>query len=117
MDKKYFVYFDDTDFVWRATKCGNEKLYYVYKSVIHHKVSFSTGGGASLFTQKIMFRNVVYFTLKNFGWIHCACVFLYLFSKFVLKDIWLQSYEKSSLQLSCYKEGLRLYKDKVNPND
>jgi len=111
MDEKYFVYFDDTDFVWRAVKKGNERLCYIFKSIIYHKVSFSTGGGASEFTQKLMFRNVVYFSLKHFNYLHCFCVFLYLFFKFILKDFWTQPLKNSLTELSCYKEGVNLYRN------
>jgi GT2 family glycosyltransferase len=66
MDEKYFVYYDDTDFVWRANKKGYKILYYP-KVIVYHKVSFSTGGGESLFSIYYLTRNRIYFIKKNFS--------------------------------------------------
>lgn len=64
MDEKYFVYYDDTDFIWRANKLGY-KIVYFPKSIVNHKVSFSTGGGESLFSIYYMHRNRVIFICNN----------------------------------------------------
>lgn len=65
MDEAYFVYFDDTDFVWRMKEKGMAILY-VPTSVVLHKVSTSTGGSLSPFTMYYVNRNRLYFVLKNF---------------------------------------------------
>jgi GT2 family glycosyltransferase len=65
MDEKYFVYYDDTDFVWRANKKGYKIVYYPLSKVTH-KVSFSTGGNESLFSIYYGTRNRIYFIKKNF---------------------------------------------------
>lgn len=64
MDEKYFVYFDDTDFIYRAVKFGY-KVLYLPKFTVLHKVSSSTGGGESLFTIYYGTRNRIYFIRKN----------------------------------------------------
>ena len=46
MDEKYFAYYDDTDFVFRACKKGF-KLYYESSLTVLHKVSSSSGGDTS----------------------------------------------------------------------
>jgi GT2 family glycosyltransferase len=66
MDEKYFVYFDDTDFIYRTNSFGY-KIVYLPKCVVGHKVSFSTGGGESLFSIYYTTRNRIYFINKNFG--------------------------------------------------
>ena len=66
MDEKYFVYYDDTDFIWRTNKKGY-KIVYFPKCKIQHKVSFSTGGGESIFSIYYTTRNRVYFIKKNFN--------------------------------------------------
>ncbi len=64
MDEKYFVYYDDTDFVYRANENGYRIVYFP-KATVSHKVSTSTGG-ESLFTLFYANRNRIYFIRKNF---------------------------------------------------
>ncbi len=64
MDEQYFVYYDDTDFVWRMTMSGI-RVRYVSNSVVLHKVSSSTGGGSSPFSVYYTNRNRIYFIRKN----------------------------------------------------
>ncbi|WP_070107027.1 glycosyltransferase family 2 protein [Burkholderia plantarii] len=64
MDEYYFVYYDDTDFVWRLNRAGIHP-WYVPSSLVSHKVSFSTGGGESPFSLFYCTRNRLYFSRKN----------------------------------------------------
>jgi GT2 family glycosyltransferase len=64
MDEKYFVYTDDVDFVYRARK-KKQKLFYIYNSVVKHKVSTSTGGPESDFSIYYCSRNRIYFAKKH----------------------------------------------------
>jgi GT2 family glycosyltransferase len=64
MDEKYFVYYDDSDFVWRMNNAGI-RLLYVPTSRVAHKVSVSTGGIESPFGLYYTSRNRVYFSRKN----------------------------------------------------
>ncbi|RQR49231.1 glycosyltransferase family 2 protein [Burkholderia sp. Bp9126] len=64
MDENYFVYYDDTDFVWRMNRAGIH-LWYVPSSLVCHKVSFSTGGNESPFSLFYCTRNRLYFSRKN----------------------------------------------------
>lgn len=64
-DAAYFVYYDDTDFMYRAHQHGC-KLYYLPTASLQHKVSSLTGGD-SLFEVRYCTRNRVYFWLKHFG--------------------------------------------------
>lgn len=66
MDARYFVYFDDTDFMYRALKQGLSLQYYPGTTLLH-KVSRLTGGKSSSFTIRFFTRNRVYFLLKHFG--------------------------------------------------
>ena len=65
MDERYFVYYDDTDFMWRMKTAG-KRLHYWPKGQVWHKVSFSTGGGESLFSLYYGFRNRIIFIRKNY---------------------------------------------------
>ncbi|WP_243295652.1 glycosyltransferase family 2 protein [Geothrix mesophila] len=64
MDEKYFVYWDDSDFCYRAMKSGLI-TYYEPSVKLWHKVSSLTGGGFSDFSLYYGTRNKVYFLLKN----------------------------------------------------
>jgi GT2 family glycosyltransferase len=63
MDEKYFVYADDTDFIYR-TKQKKIKLFYIYDSTIIHKESTSTGKKSD-FSIYFMYRNRIYFAKKH----------------------------------------------------
>lgn len=109
MDEKYFVYYDDTDFVWRALYNEHESLYYFYESRLYHKVSFSTGGEQSDFYLKYMSRNRVYFALKNYPLHYCISALFFLFVKFWVKDIWKDSFKRVKMRLNAYRDGFALY--------
>ena len=64
MDERYFVYYDDVDFVWRLAAKGLH-LMYVPEAVVLHKVSTSTGGAMTPFSVYYTNRNRLYFALKN----------------------------------------------------
>lgn len=65
MDEKYFAYYDDTDFVFRACASGYQ-LYYDPSVTIIHKVSHSSGGDSSFYIYYSN-RNKLYFIRKNFS--------------------------------------------------
>lgn len=61
-DKKYFLYFEDADFLQRVKMVGF-KIYYNSKTAIYHKVSQSTGLGSTL-TDYYHSRNKLIFGTK-----------------------------------------------------
>ncbi len=65
MREQYFVYYDDTDFIYRAVKAGFRILYMPSVS-IRHKESVSTGGMASPFSIFFMNRNRTLFVRFNY---------------------------------------------------
>lgn len=75
MDEKYFVYYDDTDFVKRAQK-NKKKLYYLPVTSIKHKESVSTGKHSD-FSFRYLYRNRIYFASKYF----------FLWKLFYIKEI------------------------------
>lgn len=79
MDGNYFVYYDDTDFIFRAVNKGF-RIYYLPNLEVFHKVSSSTGGKESLFAIYYLNRNRVYFIRKNlsFPTKHIALVYTIL---------------------------------------
>lgn len=63
-DEAYFLYFDDTDFMYRAKKQGYQ-IRFCQNSEIYHKVSLSTGGERSPVVLYYDTRNRFYFIKKN----------------------------------------------------
>jgi GT2 family glycosyltransferase len=86
MDANYFVYFDDTDFCWRAYRAG-VKLFYLPGARLMHKVSSLTGGTSS-FTLRYCVRNHVYYVLKNYppgrSLFYCLALYIYIPVKYLL---------------------------------
>jgi GT2 family glycosyltransferase len=81
MDEKYFVYYDDTDFVWRANEAGYRITYWP-SGQVWHKVSSSTGGSMSPFSVYYSERNRIYFIRKNFrGAARIHALAFYLFTR------------------------------------
>lgn len=77
MDEAYFVYYDDTDFIWRL-RCAGRRVHYLPQAVVLHKVSTSTGGGESPFTVYYTNRNRVYFIRKHFRGIKRLAALAYM---------------------------------------
>jgi hypothetical protein len=106
MDKKYFVYWDDTDFCLRALRAG-VKMLYAPDIEFYHKVSSLTGHRSN-FSIRYLTRNFVYFIKKNLGissffWI--VLYFCYLSFKFVTFQ---DDYNTFTLKRNAFYEGLRL---------
>jgi len=102
MDEKYFVYWDDTDFVYRAIK-QNESLWYIPDSVVYHKESTSTGNG-SKFQTYYMRRNLIYFSRKNYSSLYSSYVITFSIAEHLFKHIFKWKFD-------LWKEALRGYKD------
>lgn len=111
MDERYFVYFDDTDFVWRATKHHHLKLYYEPKAIVQHKVSTSSGGKASPFTFYLNTRNRAYFMNKYFPWYQRLCVNIYNFTYYFLYTIKHPNFPSIFKNIGYYREGVKMYKE------
>lgn len=78
MDEKYFAYYDDTDFVYRAVKKGI-KVWYEPTLELMHKVSSSSGGDNSMFYIYYGNRNKLYFIKKHFKGLHKLYLYTYYF--------------------------------------
>lgn len=62
-DSKYFMYFDDTDFMMRLN-ISKIKIRFNHEAVMYHKVSLSTGGEGSKLSTYYCNRNRFYFIKK-----------------------------------------------------
>lgn len=109
MDERYFVYWDDVDFMWRM-KLANLRLIVHPGITLLHKVSVSTGGGHSDFSIRYYFRNQMLFARKFHGplWAaYSAAVAAVIgVGRLVLrKDTRLRHFQ---LRLRALREGLKM---------
>lgn len=111
MDEDYFVYYDDTDFIYRTHKIGL-KLLYLPEPVVYHKESVCTGGMLSDFSLRYNARNAVYFVLKNFSMIHCIIVAINNFLYYWIVRRNKVAIRQRQIVIDGYKEGYKLYQNK-----
>lgn len=109
MDENYFVYYDDTDFVYRALNEKQKTLWYIADSVIHHNESTSTGK-MSDFSVRYLWRNLIYFSLKNYSLLYGLYVVVY--NLLYINLILYFRYPKKQWMIArkAYKEGFDLYR-------
>jgi len=108
MDARYFVYFDDTDFCFRAYRAG-VKLMYLPSAVLYHKVGSLTSGDQSPFTFEYMNRNRAYFIGKNLP--PAARIYSIVFSElsYVLRFLRRRdSFNVFLLRHQLFQRGLRM---------
>lgn len=111
MDENYFVYYDDTDFVYRALNGKKKTLWYISESVIQHNESTSTGK-MSDFSVRFLWRNLVYFSLKNYNPFYALYVVIYNFLYIVIMLYFKYPKNQWLIALQAYKEGFNLYLNK-----
>lgn len=111
LDERYFAYFEDTDFIWRAVMERGFRLHYEPKAVVQHKAGTSSGSKASPFTFYINTRNRAYFMNKYYPWYQRLCVNAHEFTYYFLYTIKHPSFPSIFKNIGYYREGLRFYRD------
>jgi hypothetical protein len=107
MDEKYFAYYDDTDFVFRAVKKGM-KVWYEPSLYLGHKVSSSSGGDESLFYIYYGNRNKIYFIKKHFSGLHRIYLYIYYFvTRFLFYYLRFDKEKKKQL-IKATKDGFKM---------
>jgi GT2 family glycosyltransferase len=109
MDERYFVYFDDTDFMIRALRCG-VVTYLVGNAKMWHKVSSLTGA-LSPFAQRYSARNRAFYIRKHLGpW--AALTYTLLYRSFYLSRFLLRKDDLAALMRKqrAWSEGLGIIK-------
>lgn len=103
MDPDYFVYYDDSDFVFRMGRLGLS-LGYEPSAEVRHKVSSSTGGGTSPFAIYYTNRNRVVFIRKNLGPVRAALPLAYMLATKAIRLPFMQKAERRTT-LSALRDG------------
>jgi len=86
LDKKYFLYWEETDWEARALRAG-VKFLYVPDAVIWHKISQSTGGAANPKMQYYFYRNNLLFAKKNLVFYWWPTFLLFIFFRILFFEI------------------------------
>lgn len=105
MDEKYFAYYDDTDFVLRATVAGFQ-LFYEPSLEILHKVSSSAGTNSPFYVYYSN-RNKLYFIRKNFKGLRRYFAIGYTFLSRIIFYLRFDPLRRQKL-VQGLKDGLRL---------
>jgi GT2 family glycosyltransferase len=101
MNEDYFVYYDDTDFLYRAKKAGY-RILYMPELIVLHKVSSSTGGSESTFSLFYNHRNRLYFISQYDNLAKKTIAFGYTFFSRLIRYL---NYNKS--QREAVNKGLK----------
>jgi GT2 family glycosyltransferase len=113
IDERYFVYAEDTDFMYRALR-ANIRAFLVPEAKLWHKVSSLTGGSRSDFTLYYGSRGRALFLAKHFGalqgaiWALVYSIF-YPLRSLLGKDSWRQAAIRVKGILNGYKVGRTRY--------
>ena len=107
MDENYFVYWDDTDFIHRARKQG-KSLWYLPSVVIKHKEGTSTGVRSD-FSIYYLYRNLVYFTLKNRAPVYATYVLIVNIVFHFTKNLIFWNFKQWKIGISAYRDGFKLF--------
>jgi GT2 family glycosyltransferase len=114
MDSRYFVYADDTDFMFRAMRRGLA-LWYFPECRLWHKVSSLTGGDSTPFAIRYMTRNRIYFYRKNFS--RLAALLWILFYRSHLSFRYLRGIDSAAIwkaKRQAVHEGLAMATSSLN---
>ena len=110
MDEKYFMYYDDTDFLARCNKL-NIKTWYESTAKLWHKVSSSSGGNLSKISIYYGDRNRLYFINKHYKEKGKVLVFFYV-SRY-LKWIRNKGLLKISQKAICDYKNNKMYRQNI----
>ncbi len=98
MDERYFIYFDDVDFCYRATIINNKRMICLPDIKFLHKVNGHTKNSGNNFKSDFVtmysIRNAVIFSLKFFD-LRKLFFLIYFFFKSNLKVLFQKEYRRS----------------------
>jgi len=109
MDEKYFVYWDDADWMLRAKRAG-ALLWYASEAKLWHKEGSLTGGKDSDFSIRYGSRNNAYFLYKNVNRAVAIALRIGYCGYYFLNLLLPQRRKNASLRLRSWREGLELYR-------
>jgi GT2 family glycosyltransferase len=102
MDDRYFLYYEELDWIYRIKKQGY-KIAYVANAVVYHKESISTGKNSPLKTYYLT-RNRILFARKNFHF--GKLVVFYLFFLVVALPKGLADNIRSKKHMAAFLKGI-----------
>ena len=109
MDERYFVYWDDVDWMLRAKRAG-ASLWYLGGARLWHKVSSLTGGREAEFSVRYTRRNKAYFLYKNVNRPGTLALRIGYSTYYLLLALLPRRRKKAWLCFRSWQEGAALYK-------
>ena len=112
LDEKYFIYYEDTDFIWRAVKEHKFRLGTVGASKMWHKESVCTGGYRSDTGIYYLNRNKRYFVGKNYKGLrkYVTLAYITVYRNLIYPLKW--GKEKQSLMCKANNDALKMLREK-----
>lgn len=110
MDERYFVYYDDTDFVWRAVKEHGYKVFYEPTALLQHKVGSSSKSAGSTFGLHYFHRNLAFFMNKHYSPLRRIPVYAYYTYLHLKRMLRHPSMPGLGTFLGYFREGQQMYR-------
>ena len=111
MDERYFVYWDDTDWMLRAKRAG-ASLWFLHNAKLWHKVHSLTGKGSD-FMIRYTRRNHAYFFYKHMSWLRASIYSLVYCSYYRVLLLSTKHRDTARLSLRSWKDGRELYQARM----
>jgi hypothetical protein len=111
LDERYFVYWEDTDWMLRAKSAG-ARLWVLHAAKLWHKVSSLTGRESD-FTVRYQSRNHAYYFYKHMGSFWASLYGILYCSFYALSMMVRTKRYRARLSLGSWKEGCALYRSAV----
>lgn len=112
MDEKYFVYVDDTDFMYRALRAGLKIVYYPHQHLFH-KVGISTGGLVSDFYIYYNTRNRIYFARKHLPVYQKIVGITYVVITMIVKSVVRKNMKLKMILFKAIADGFTLERNRI----
>lgn len=111
LDERYFVYWEDTDWMLRAKKAG-ASLWFLHAAKLWHKVSSLTGR-ESEFTVRYESRNHAYYFYKHLSPLPASLYSMAYRAFYGLSSLQPGRRKKARLSLRSWGEGMLLYRSAI----
>lgn len=111
LDPRFFVYYEDTDLLWRAIKQHGFKLLFEPAATVRHKVSTSTSSLPSLEGVRMNVRSATLFMKKYFPWHRRVVAQGYFLLRYTAAWMMHRGFPGPPALLSFMREGIKLYRE------
>jgi len=115
MDERYFVYWEDTDWMLRAKRAG-ASLWFLHAPKLWHKVSSLTGKGSDFYVRHTS-RSHAYYFYKHLSPLRASLYSMVYCSVYALSTLARSRRKQARLSLCAWKEGCALYRSAIHQSE